>query len=156
MKKLLLVMLGLFVGLFLVACGDVTDNEENTEIVVDHVVTKASLSIEDLGLIDEMIFPRSYSYEVFNVESNEVVNSWHYTYPEDLDSSLLLPTHATMASREIVSSSVEDEMIYTMTSVKLQDGTEAKVLYINDPISLEYVAASVEMGDEITLYTFYY
>ena len=73
-----------------------------------------------------------------------------------MDSSLLLPIHATMASREVVSSSIEDGMIYTMTLVKLQDDTEVKVLYINDPITLQYVAASVEMANEITLYTFYY
>ena len=153
MKKLLLVVLWVFVGTFLVACGD---KSQKDEIVVDQVVTKASLSNEDLGLIDEMIFPRSYSYEVFNLETSEVVNSWNYTYPEDLDSSLLLPIHATMASREVVSSSIEDGMIYTMTLVKLQDDTEVKVLYINDPITLQYVAASVEMANEITLYTFYY
>jgi hypothetical protein len=47
-------------------------------------------------------------------------------------------------------------MIYTDTKVTLQDDTEVEVLYINDPVTLNFVAANVENGDETTNYQFVY
>jgi hypothetical protein len=47
-------------------------------------------------------------------------------------------------------------MIYTLTKVTLQDGTEIQVLYINDPVTLNFVAASVENGNITTNYQFTY
>ena len=61
-----------------------------------------------------------------------------------------------MASREIVSSGIEDGMIYTLAKVTLQDDTEVQVLYIVDPVTLNFVAASVENGNENTNYQFIY
>ena len=117
---------------------------------------KTSLTIEDLDAIDADNFPTGYDYSVFNVAENVLEDEGTYTYPEDLDHSLLLPIHATMASREIVSSGIEDGMIYTLTNVTLQDGTQVQILYINDPVTLQYVAASVENGDTTSNYQFAY
>jgi len=61
-----------------------------------------------------------------------------------------------MASREIVSSGIEDGMIYTLTNVTLQDDTVVSVLYIVDPVTLNFVAANVENGNETTNYQFIY
>jgi hypothetical protein len=61
-----------------------------------------------------------------------------------------------MASREVISSSIEDGMIYTDTKVTLQDDTIINVLYINDPATLNFVAASTENGDVSTNYQFIY
>jgi hypothetical protein len=49
-----------------------------------------------------------------------------------------------MADREVISSGIEDDMIYTMTKLTLQDGTELKVLYVNEPDTLFCRAISVE------------
>ena len=117
---------------------------------------KTSLTIEDLDAIDADNFPTGYDYSVFNVAENVLEDEGTYTYPEDLDHSLLLPIHATMASREIVSSGIEDGMIYTLTNVTLQDDTQLQILYINDPVTLQYVAASVENGDTTSNYQFVY
>jgi hypothetical protein len=57
---------------------------------------------------------------------------------------LLIPEHAAMASREVLSSGIEDGMIYTQTEVTLQDDSKINILYIVNPITLEFVAASVE------------
>jgi hypothetical protein len=43
-----------------------------------------------------------------------------------------------------------------MTKVTLQDGTVLNVLYIVDPETLNFVAASVENGDISTNYQFAY
>jgi hypothetical protein len=61
-----------------------------------------------------------------------------------------------MASREVVSSGIEDGMIYTLTNVTLQDDTVVSVLYIVDPVTLNFVAANVENGNEMTNYQFAY
>jgi hypothetical protein len=47
-------------------------------------------------------------------------------------------------------------MIYTLTDVTLQDDTVISVLYIVDPVSLNFVAANVENGNEMTNYQFTY
>jgi hypothetical protein len=83
-------------------------------------------------------------------------NNGEYVYPEDLSHTLLIPEHATMASREVVSSGIEDGMIYTLTKVVLQDGTELQVLYIVNPETLDFVAVSVENGNETINYQFAY
>ena len=61
-----------------------------------------------------------------------------------------------MANREIISSWIEDDMIYTLTNVTLQDDTVVSVLYINDPESKNFVAANVENWNETTNYQFIY
>ena len=117
---------------------------------------KTSLTSEELDKIAETNFPKGYTYSTFNMDENLVKDEWTYTYPEDLSHTLLLPIHATMASREIVSSGIEDGMIYTLAKVTLQDDTEVQVLYIVDPVTLNFVAASVENGNENTNYQFIY
>jgi hypothetical protein len=49
-----------------------------------------------------------------------------------------------MADREVISSGIEDDMIYTMTKLTFQDGTERSVLYVNEPDTLFCRAISVE------------
>jgi hypothetical protein len=61
-----------------------------------------------------------------------------------------------MASRTVISSGIEDGMIYTDTEVTLQDGTIVKVLYIVDPVTLNFVAANAENGNTSTNYQFVY
>ena len=116
---------------------------------------KTSLTIEELENIDEEHFPTSYTYTTYNFDT-ENKDEGDYTYPEDLSHSLLIPEHATMISREVVSSGIEDGMIYTLTNATLQDGTVIEILYINDPVTLEYVAASVQNGNENRNYQFQY
>ena len=116
---------------------------------------KTSLTNEELEEVIDTHFPKWYTYSVYNTETEES-NAWEYTYPEDLSHTLLLPIHATMATREVISSWIEDGMIYTDTKVTLQDDTEVSVLYIVNPETLELVAANVENGNEITNYQFVY
>ena len=117
---------------------------------------RTSLSIADLNEIDSLLFPKWYSYESYSWDTMETSDSWEYVYPAGVDHSLLLPVHATMANREVVSSTLEDGMFYTLTNVTLQDWGTLSVLYVNDAVTLEYLSASV--SDEIgtTLYVFKY
>jgi len=117
--------------------------------------TVTSLTSQKLDKLAETHFPKWYTYTVYNTET-EQSNEWEYTYPEDISHTLLLPIHATMADREVRSSGIEDGMIYTDTKVTLQDDTEVNVLYIVNPETLDFVAANVENGNEITNYQFVY
>ena len=130
-----------------------TPETEETTLPTD---AKTSLTLQDLENIEETNFPKSYSYSRFNMEDNLMEDEWEYTYPEGTSHTLLIPDHATMASREIVTSWIEDGMIYTMSKVTLQDGTSLNVLYINDPVTLNFVAASAENGNVSTNYQFSY
>ena len=163
---------------FLAACGDKkvenpdvedTGTEQVTDVAVDSVdwdldneendgteYAKTSLTVEDLDHIDEVLFPVSYNYEVYKWEDENTSDSWSHTYPSDVDHSLLLPIHADVVSREVVSSNIEDGMIYTTVDATLEDGSVISILYINDPITLQYVAASVNTDVETTLYSFVY
>lgn len=126
---------------------------EESTLPVD---AKTSLTLADLENIDETNFPKSYNYSSFNTEEWQLIDEWEYIYPEDLDHSLLIPEHATMASREVLSSGIEDGMIYTTVKITLQDWTVFDALYINDPVTLNYVAANVMKGDTSVNYQFKY
>lgn len=131
-----------------------TIEEENIDTVLPEWA-KTSLTNEELEETIDTHFPKWYTYSVYNEDTKESL-TWEYTYPEDLDHSLLLPIHATMASREVIASGIEDGMIYTLTKVTLQDDTEVNILYIVNPETLDFVAANVENGNEITNYQFVY
>lgn len=132
------------------------ENIDNGEVNVAETYAKTSLTVDDLNEIDSVLFPVGYNYQVYDSQTWDPKNQWEYVYPEDIDHSLLLPIHATMANREIVSSAIEDGMIYTLANVELQDWTVAMVLYINNPTTLEYLSASVNTDSEVTLYGFNY
>ena len=129
-----------------------TLNESNINVVQ---WPKTSLTDEELEAIAETNFPKSYTYTSYNVET-EQSDSGEYTYPEDLSHTLLIPEHATMASRKVTNSSIEDGMIYTITKVVLQDDTELEVLYINNPETLDFIAANIINGKENRTYQFVY
>ena len=130
---------------------DIIKNEVTNEIVLqDNLLTE-----EDIKNFEENNFPKGYTYTIYNSESEETT-TWSYEYPEDLSHTLLLPIHATMANREIISSWIEDDMIYTLTNITLQDDTVVSVLYINDPDTHNFVAANVENWNETTNYQFIY
>ena len=130
---------------------DIMKNTITDEFVIeDNLLTE-----EDIESFEENNFPKGYTYTIYNSESEETT-TWSYEYPEDLSHTLLLPIHATMANREIISSWIEDDMIYTLTNVTLQDDTVVSVLYINDPESKNFVAANVENWNETTNYQFIY
>lgn len=135
--------------------GDIFYNTLDVEDYVLPEWAKTSLTNEELDELAETHFPKSYTYTTYNMETEETSDG-EYVYPEDLSHTLLLPIHATMASREVISSGIEDGMIYTLTKVILQDGTELQVLYIVNPETLDFVAATVENGNENTNYQFVY
>ena len=97
-----------------------------------------------MDLIDEKAFPTSCTYTTYNFSTEERTGPEEYVYPEDISHTLLIPEHATMASREVISSGIQDGMIYVETKATLQDDTEIDILYVVNPETMQYVAANVE------------
>ena len=162
-------MFGALLVVSLAGCGSEPENiDENVDVVVDEVVDntevaspleslagKTSLTAEELDLVESVMKPASYTYQTYNYNADEAVDSGEYTYSED-GTDLLIPDETNMISREITSSGIEDGMIYTLTVARFQDQDPVDILYINDPETFQYLAASVSRGEEVTLYTFAY
>jgi len=151
-------MCGVILITLLSGCGssvkDVDEIGASEGRTLSDIKWSASLSVEDLDIISEELFPKSYSYTEYN--DGVLVNSGEFIYGDDMDRSLLLPIHAAVSSRNISSSNLEDGMIYTLVDIVLVDSAEGTILYINDPESLRYVAASVEVDGSTLLYAFRY
>lgn len=170
MKKGLILVFGFMVVILMSGCDNSSKNQpnnsENQPVVepvvvinsasLDKIYGKTSLGLDDLNVIDELLFPVSYSYEAYKVEDWSISDTGEYVYPDWIDHKLLLPIHESMVSREIYSSSVEDWFIYTKARLVLDGGETVSVVYINDVKTLQYAFASVSNDDETILYTFSY
>ena len=112
-----------------------------------------SLTLEDLEKIEESMPPLSYEYQTYDMQSESVVDTGSYEVAEWEEAKFFIPEYETMVSREVVSSAIEDDMIYTTVKMTLEDGTVLNVLYINEPDTLFCRAISVENWDKTTLYS---
>ena len=162
MKKSLLLALGVVLVMTLSACGSKTndwsnDGEWNVLLGEKGAITsKSSLTVEDFDTIDEELLPVSYTYQVYKDGADASIDSWSYVYPGSEIESLLIPEHEEMTNRHILSSNLENGFIYTVSEVTLKDGSNAIISYVNDPDSLKYLAAIVEISWNVVLYNFNY
>lgn len=129
----------------------VVDNEDLSQSHPEWVAT--SLTIEDLKHIEENLPPLSYKYQTFDMDAGAVVNEGSYELAEGAEPVFMIPEYATMADREVISSWIQDDMIYTLVKMTLQDDTVLDVLYVNEPDTLFCRAINVENGNQNTLYT---
>ncbi len=130
-----------------------SDNQVNEDTLED-LVEKTPLSLEDLDRINRNRFPVSYTYSVYDGEN--VVETWEYIYPENVDHNILLPIEETMMDRKVISSVMSHDRINTTVDITLENGESYSVLYIIDPDTLEYLWASLSTPTTTTLYTFNY
>ena len=165
MKKSVALMLGFMLVATLAGCGQKEVSEEPTETLEPAVVeeetvnqdhpewVKTSLTLEDLEKIEESMPPLSYEYQTYDMQAESVVDTGSYEVAEWEEAKFFIPEYETMVSREVVSSAIEDDMIYTTVKMTLEDGTVLNVLYINEPDTLFCRAISVENWDKTTLYS---
>lgn len=165
MKKSVALMLGFMLVITLTGCGQKEVSEEPTEVLEPTVAeeetvnqdhpewVKTSLTLEDLERIEDSMPPLSYEYQTYDMQTQSVVETGNYEVAEWEEPRFIIPEYATMASREVTSSWIEDDMIYTVVKMTLQDGTVLDVLYVNEPDTLFCRAISVENWDRTTLYS---
>ena len=87
-------------------------------------------------------------------ETTNKENLYHEDTPHNLVN--ITPDFAPIKEQTLLSSAIEDGMIYTNFDVTFDNDTTGNVLYINDPETLNFVAANVEDGDITTNYQFSY
>ncbi len=165
MKKNLLLMLYLSVIVLLAGCGqnEPIENQDQIpdqgEIATDTVDqdhperVKTSLTVADLEHIEETLPPLSYAYETYDMQAQTITNSGNYKVAEWEDPVFSIPEYEHMVSREVTNSWIEDDMIYTLTDITLDDGNKLQVLYVNEPDTLFCRAISIQNGDLSTLYS---
>lgn len=129
------------------------DMEENPEVPAEWA--KTSLDMGELIWLIETHFPKSYTYTKYNNATNESEGEWKYVY-DRMELGFLTPENHHMVDREVISSGIEDGMIYTEVKGTMDDGRTINVLYVVDPETLNFVAANVEDGDITTNYQFSY
>ena len=130
--------------------GDITTNYQFTYFV-------ESLTYEDLEEIAKSYFPASSTYTITDLATEETTNKENL-YHEDTPHNLvnITPDFAPIKEQTLLSSAIEDGMIYTNFDVVYDNGTTGNVLYINNPESLLFVAATVESEGMSVNYQFAY
>ena len=131
--------------------GDITTNYQFSYDNVE------SLTYEDLEGIAEMNFPTSSTYTIVDLATEEATNKENL-YHEDTPHNLvnITPDFAPIKEQTLLSSAIEDGMIYTNFDVTFDNDTTGNVLYINDPETLNFVAATVESEGMSVNYQFTY
>ena len=130
--------------------GDITTNYQFTYFV-------ESLTYEDLEEIAKSYFPTSSTYTIVDLateETTEKENLYHEDTPHNLVN--ITPDFAPIKEQTLLSSAIEDGMIYTNFDVTYDNDTTGNVLYINDPETLNFVAATVENEGMSVNYQFAY
>ena len=113
------------------------------------------MDLEGLINIMENNFPKAYTFTKYNMATNKSEGEGTHVYTLD-ELGFLTPEYSNIVDREVTSSGIEDDMIYTMVKATLDDGKQIDVLYIVDPVTFNFVAANIEDGDITTNYQFTY
>jgi len=158
MKKVLSLVAVLAAWTLVLTGCNKTENV-NEEVIEETPVVETtedrSLDLGELISLIENHFPKSYEYSVFNMADNLIGDEWRHVYNR-MELGYLTPEYPNIVDREVTSSGIEDGMIYTMVKATLDNGKQIDILYINNPETLDFVAASVEDGDITTNYQFDY
>ena len=153
MRKGLVVVFGLMAVVLLSACGnkEVVDNWVKS---LDDLQGSVSFTMDELNTLEKNLFPVSYAYTTYKNEDWSISDDWEYIYlPED---EHLLPIDKFVVNKEISSSEINNDKIYSMVDVTLDGGDMVSVLYINDPETLKYSSATLYTEKETTKYEFRY
>ena len=131
----------------------VAANIEDGDIMTNYQFTYyvESLTYEDLQELARSNFPTSSTYTIYHPETQETFTGENL-YMEDTPHNLtnITPHFGTIVEENPLSSGIEDWMIYTNFDVTFDDGASANVLYINNPETLNFVAATVQLSGEST------
>ena len=130
---------------------------KNVEEIIDETPIVDSDNSLDLGELISLIennFPKAYDYSITNISTNENEKGTHVYKADEI--GFLTPEYSNIVDREVVSSGIQDGMIYTTVKATLDDEKEIDVLYIVDPATRNFVAANIEDGDIFTNYQFSY
>ena len=98
--------------------------------------------MEEITDLFKTHFPKSYTYSNFNITTNLIEDEGEHTYTDE-EAGVLTPKHSEIQESQIISSGIQDGMIYTDTLATLENGNFINVLYVIDPDTLNFVASNV-------------
>ena len=156
MKKNLVLMLSLALVVLLVGCGkgdqntqnpDAENNEANPEIINEEELPEeemeyhpewvaTSLTNEDLDHLEGTMTPLSYDYETYDLTTESISDSGTREFSSEEWQRLYIPEYDNMVDRNVISSSIEDDRIYTIVNITLVDGSNLQALYVHEPDTL--------------------
>ena len=113
------------------------------------------LTMEEITDLFKTHFPKSYTYSNFNITTNLIEDEGEHTYTAE-ETGILTPKHSSIIKNEVISSGIQDGMIYTDTLATLEDWSLINILYVVDPNTLNFVAANVTDWDYSVNYQFSY
>ena len=124
---------------------------------VEEVNQKQTVQSIDMNTYLELIWshqPDGYTYSIYDEETKET-STWEHENTVD-DLGYLTPENHNIIDREITSSGIEDGMIYTIVKSTFDDNRVIDILYIVDPTTYNFVAASYNDWTKSYHYQFYY
>ena len=114
-----------------------------------------SLTIEEINELMTTHFPKSYTFVEHDFSTDQQKDSWEYTFTEE-DKGQLIKDLWNVTEANVMWSGIQDWMIYTEVVYNLEEWEIVKVLYIVDPDTMNFVAATVSKGDLSTNYQYSY
>lgn len=136
--------------------ANIEDGDISTNYQFDYSNIE-SLTYEDLEGIAETNFPTSSTYTIVDMATEETTNKENLYHEDTLHNLVnITPDFAPTTEHNLLSSGIEDGMIYTNLDVTFDNGTTGNVLYINDPETLNFLAATVESEGMYINYQFVY
>ena len=154
MKKFLLSSFSLLLAFMLIGCTSTNNQEQENP---ENYERMESLTYSDLQTLAETNFPTGSTYTIVDHQTEETFTGEN-VYMEDTPHNLVNITPEFPAATEstLLSSAIEDGMIYSNFDVIFNNGANGNVLYINDPETLNFVAATVESEGNSINYQFSY
>lgn len=136
--------------------GTVCDEWDYLEWACPEATTEEKkLTMEEITDLFKTHFPKSYTYSNFNITTNLIEDEGEHTYTDE-EAGVLTPKHSEIQESQIISSGIQDGMIYTDTLATLENGNFINVLYVIDPNTLNFVASNVADWDYHYTYQFAY
>lgn len=154
MKRILILLMAVILLIGLCACGRPVDAPMSEDTDLTPETADPLMTLDEIHALP---LPSGYTYTITDRETETVIETGEYSY-KTKDADLISSYYLWDTNSEVLlSSNIEDDMIYNLTSFTMDNGAiEGQALYIVDPETHNFVAASIEIEGRTTLYQFIY
>lgn len=122
---------------------------------ISSTIEEKSLTMEEIKDLFKTHFPKSYTYSDFNIASNLIEDEGEHTYTAE-EAGILTPKHSEIQGSQVISSGIQDGMVYNDTLSTLENGSLISVVYVINPDTLNFVTAKVTDWEHQVTYKFAY
>ena len=119
------------------------------------ITEEKSFTMDEIKDLFKTHFPKSYTYSDFNIASNLIEDEGEHTYTAE-EAGILTPKHSEIQGSQVISSGIQDGMVYNDTLSTLENGSLISVVYVINPDTLNFVTAKVTDWEHQVTYKFAY